>query len=365
MKEKGTRLISLDALRGATIAAMILVNFPGSWDSVFPPLLHAHWNGITPTDFIFPFFLFIVGVSIALAYSKSLSNGLPKRDLYKKTLIRGVKIFVLGVVLGMIPQFDFADIRVAGVLQRISIVFVVCSFLFLQSGWRSQVFVMTFILIGYWLTMVLIPDPVTGEVMLEPGDNVAAWIDLRLLPGKMWNGNWDPEGIYSTLPAVATGILGMLAGKLLLSDKDKIEKAAHLMVMGFALTLLGLFWSLFFPLNKNLWTSSYVLVTAGVAFGFLGAFYYWVDVKGNRWGTKPWIIFGSNAITVYVLADVLSLLFYVWLFDDASLSAHFMEVATDAGMMPELASMVFATMFVAVNFVPAYLLYQRRIFIKL
>ncbi|WP_186758224.1 acyltransferase family protein [Echinicola salinicaeni] len=366
MKGNSKRLISLDAMRGATIAAMILVNYPGSWDHVFPPLLHAHWNGITPTDFIFPFFLFIVGVSISLAYSKRLNRGGSKSDLYKKLFIRGLKIFALGVVLGLIPQFDFTDVRIAGVLQRIAIVFVVCTLIFLNIGWKKQVYSVGLILIGYWLSMTLIPNPSTGEVMLEPGKNLAAWIDQLLLLGKMWNGTWDPEGIYSTLPAIATGILGMLAGKLLLSASEGVKKANNLMFVGLVLTVLGLLWSLFFPLNKNLWTSSFVLVTAGVAFSFLGAFYFWVDVKGNLKGTKPWIIFGSNAIAVYVLADVLSLLFYEWpIIGQESISEQFMATAINLGIIPELASMIFAVFFVGINFIPAYILYQKRIFIKL
>ena len=365
MKVNSQRLISLDAMRGATIAAMILVNFPGSWEHVFPPLLHAHWHGITPTDFIFPFFLFIVGVSIALAYSKRLKQGGARNGLYKKLFIRGGKIAVLGILLGLVPQFDFTDMRIAGVLQRIAIVFVVCTLIFLNMGWKGQAYTVLIILVGYWLSMGLVPDPDTGNVMLDPGNNLAARIDQWLLPGRMWNGTWDPEGIYSTFPAIATGILGLLAGQLLLSGFEDQEKANKLMVLGLVLTLWGLFWSMFFPVNKNLWTSSYVLLTAGPAFSFLGAFYYWIDIKGNQGGTKPWIVFGSNAITVYVLADVLSLLFYTWPLGKASLSDRFMTATMDAGMMPELASLIFASLFVGINFIPAYLLYQKRVFIKL
>ncbi|GAB3647185.1 lpg1661 family Dot/Icm T4SS effector [Echinicola sediminis] len=365
MKNTNKRLLSLDAIRGATIAAMILVNFPGSWNHVFSPLLHAEWNGITVTDFIFPFFLFIVGVSIVLAYSKRLQDGRKDKSLYQKLLFRGIKIFALGVLLGLIPAFEFSEVRIAGVLQRIAIVFVVCTLIFLHMDWKKQVYTLLGLLVGYWLIMVLVPYPGSGEVLLEPGRNVAAWIDQLLLPGKMWNGSWDPEGIFSTLPAIGTGILGMLAGQLLLSSLSEGEKALRLMVAGMMLTLVGLFWSLFFPINKNLWTSSYVLVTGGVACGFLGTFYYWIDIKGKDKGISPWIVFGSNAIAVYVLADVLSLFFYVWPLGESSLSERFMFSAIEAGALPEMASMVFGLLFVLINFVPAYVLYQKRIFIKL
>lgn len=363
MANKNKRLISLDVLRGMTIAAMILVNFPGSWEHVFPPLHHAQWNGITPTDFIFPFFLFIVGVSIVMAYAGKME--MDKTIVYKKLFFRGAKIFALGVLLGMIPEFDFSAIRVAGVLQRIALVFVACTLMFLNLDWKQQAYLGLLFLVGYWLMMTLIPTPGFDRPMLEPGKNLAAWVDQYLLPGKMWQDTWDPEGVFSTLPAIATGILGMLAGQLLKSQLKEVEKANNLMVIGLVLTLWGLFWAWFFPINKNLWTSSFVLVTGGTAFSFLGAFYYWIDVKGNSQGTTPWVIFGSNAITVYVLADILSLFFYQLPLDGQSISAHFMQAAKSLGMMPEIASMVFALCFVLINFIPAWLLYRKKVFIKL
>ncbi|QDH80529.1 DUF1624 domain-containing protein [Echinicola soli] len=365
MAYRSTRLISLDALRGITIAAMILVNFPGSWDHVFPPLHHAQWNVITPTDFIFPFFLFIVGVSIVMAYSGKMDAPLDKGDIYKKLLFRGAKIFILGIILGMIPEFDFSSIRVAGVLQRIAVVFVVCTIMFINLGWKQQAYLALALLVGYWLAMTLIPTPGIGQVVLDPGRNLAAWIDQQLLPGKMWQGNWDPEGLFSTFPAVATGILGMLGGQLLKSNLKDTDKANKLMVVGLILTLWGVLWAWFFPINKNIWTSSFVLVTGGTAFSFLGAFYYWIDIKGNQQGTKPWIIFGSNAITVYVLADLLSLVFYQLPMGGKSISEHFMHGAIHLGIMAEIASMVFAVLFVFINYIPAWLLYQKKVFIKL
>ncbi|MEX2512434.1 MAG: heparan-alpha-glucosaminide N-acetyltransferase domain-containing protein [Cyclobacteriaceae bacterium] len=365
MKAINTRLISLDATRGFTIAAMILVNYPGTWNHVYPPLLHAEWHGITLTDFIYPSFLFIVGVSIALAYTKRLEKGLAKNEMYKKIIVRSLKIFIVGLFLNLIPSFDFYNMRVAGVLQRIAVVFLACAFLFLNLSWKKQAFLAGGILLFYWLAMVMIPTPDEGKVMLEPGANLAAWIDRILLPGKMWQGTWDPEGLFSTIPAIATGILGMLAGHILLSNKNEPMKANYLMAIGVPLVLLGLLWAQVFPINKHLWTSSFTLITGGAGFLALGAFYFMVDILGNKKGTSVGIIFGANAITVYVLADILSLIFYGIEFAGQPLNAHFMHAFVSIGLPLKLLSLLYALLFVAINFIPAYLLYKNKIFIKL
>ncbi len=303
------RLISLDAFRGFTIAAMILVNNPGSWGHVYAPLLHAKWHGITPTDLIFPFFIFIVGVSIALAYSKRLVIGAPKKAMFQKIIIRSLKIFAVGIFLALYPKFNFFELRVAGVLQRIAVVFLVCAILYLTTKWKTQAIIGAVLLIGYWLAMVLIPTPGAGGVSLEPGQNIAAYVDSFLLPGRMWQGTWDPEGLLSTLPAIATGISGMLAGHIILSKEDENKKIVWLFIAGFAATIIGHIWSWNFPLNKNLWSSSFVMFTSGLAFMTLAASIYIVDMLGRTKGTKIGIIFGANAITVYVLAGMLTYVF--------------------------------------------------------
>lgn len=359
------RLASLDAMRGFTIAAMIMVNYPGTWDHVYGPLLHAEWNGLTPTDLIFPFFLFIVGVSIALAYSKRMERNLPKREMHKKILIRSLKIFAVGMFLNLIPDFNFSDLRWTGVLHRIAIVFFVCAFLFLHTHWKTQVWIGAIALIGYWLAMTLIPTPGLGRISLEPGANLAAWVDTQFLPGKKWQGTWDPEGILSTIPAIVTGITGLLAGRLLFGRLSPNEKSNYLMAFGVLLLIVGYLWSLFFPINKNLWSSSFVLVTSGAAALFLGAFYFLVDILGKKKGTAVGIIFGANAIAVYVLADLLSLIFYRMSVSGESLNVHFVDGLTSAGIQPELASWVYALLFVTINFIPALLLYRNKIFIKL
>jgi len=360
------RLISLDAMRGITIAAMILVNFPGNWNFVYSPLLHSDWNGLTFTDLIAPIFLYIVGVSIAYAYTKRLEKGVPKKEMYNKIITRSIKIFAVGIFLNLMPDFDFSEIRWTGTLPRIAIVFFVCAILFLNSSWKTQVWMVAGILVIYWLCMTLIPTPGYNEVMLEPGVNLAAWFDQKFMPGRMWQGTWDPEGILSTFPSIATGITGMLAGRILLSKNlSRHEIALYLMTGGFIIAIAGYFWGLVFPVNENIWTSSFVLVTSGFASLLLGAVYFIVDILGYTYGTKPGIVFGANAITVYVLGDVLALLFYGLKIGGNSLNEHFFNFFTSIGLGEKFTSMTYALLFVCVIYIPAIILYRKRIFIKL
>lgn len=365
MNKENKRLISLDAFRGFTIAAMIMVNNPGSGNHVYAPLLHKPWNGITITDLIFPFFLFIVGVSIALAYTKRVNAGVPKADMYKKIVWRSVKIFAVGIFLALYPKFNFADLRIAGVLQRIAIVFLICAILFLRFRWKKQAIIGASILVLYWLAMVLIPTPGYGKPMLEPGINLAAWIDSKLLPGRMWQVTWDPEGLFSTLPAIATGITGMLAGTIIVSKKTNEEKIIWLFTAGFIALAIGHIWSWQFPLNKNIWTSSFVMVTSGLAALTLATSMYLVDTLGFRKIAYPGVVFGSNAITVYVLAGLVSYFFRAGLVGGTSLKAHYMDFMTGIGMAPKFASLVFALAYIGLFYIPAWILYRKRIFIKL
>ncbi|KQS33024.1 acyltransferase family protein [Dyadobacter sp. Leaf189] len=360
-----SRLSSLDAMRGFTIAAMIMVNFPGDEDHVFPTLSHSKWNGLTFTDLIAPVFLFIVGVSIALAYSKNQTGNGDNSALHRKILIRSVKIFAVGMFLNMLPHFNFSDLRYTGTLHRIAIVFLVCALLFLNTSWKQQAIVAAAILVGYWLAMTLIPTPTAGIVVLEPGLNLAAWVDQQYLPGKMWQGNWDPEGILSTFPAIATGITGMLAGRVLLLPATANEKSNYLVSGGFLAACAGYFWGLTFPVNENLWTSSFVLVTSGFASMLLGVLYFVIDIKNKKAAITPGVIFGANAIAAYVLADILSIPFYQWEISGRTLNEIGVSIFVSAGISMKLASMLYALFFVGINFIPVYLLFRRRIFIKL
>lgn len=362
---ESSRLISLDAMRGFTIAVMIIVNFPGNEEFVYATLRHSQWNGLTFTDLVAPFFLFIVGVSIVFAFSKRMETKGAKNDLHKKIIIRSLKIFAVGMFLNMLPDFDLANLRWTGTLHRIAIVFLVCGFIFLHTNWKQQALTGALILIIYWLVMTLIPTPGTGKVVLERGLNLAAWIDEHYLPGKMWQGNWDPEGILSTFPSIATGITGMLAGKLMLSHFTPNEKVNYMVTIGLFMAATGYFWGLVFPVNENIWTSSFVLVTSGFAAMLLGALYFLVDILGYKSGTKPGIIFGANAIMVYVLADIFALFFYLLPFGEKTLNHHAVDLLISTGFAPKLASLMYALLFVSINFVPALFLYRKKIFIKL
>ena len=299
------RLLSLDAFRGLTVACMILVNNPGDWGHIYPPLEHAPWHGWTPTDLIFPFFRFIVGVSITFA----LGQGTRDSNGVQKILKRSLTLFLLGLFLNFFPKFDLAHVRILGVLQRIALVYLACSLLFLKTTPRQQAYGLLAILVGYWALMTLVPVPGVGYANLEPESNLAAWLDRTLLtpahvykPAKVW----DPEGLLSTLPAIATGLLGLLAGQWLRRDSvAPAERTAWLFAAGCLATLAGLLWDAWFPINKVLWTSSYVLLAGGLALLGLGLFYWLVDVKGYRRGALPLVAFGVNAITVFFMSGLI------------------------------------------------------------
>lgn len=371
------RLISLDALRGFTISAMLMVNFPGSEEHVFFTLRHTKWNGLSFTDLVAPIFLFVVGVSIVFAYSKyegGVTNAIStnvfftkanKLALYKKIIIRSLKIFAVGMFLNLMPDFNFNEIRWTGTLHRIAFVFLACAILFLNTNWKQQAWIAVTILVAYWLALNLIPTPGVGKVMLEPGVNIVAWFDSKFLPGKMWQGTWDPESILSTFPSIVSGITGMLAGRLLKSNFTPNEKVNYLTTAGVCSAILGYFWGLGFPVNENLWTSSFVLVTSGFAALLLGVLYFLVDILGKTKGTQLGIIFGANAIAVYVLGDILALFFYGTKLSGRSLNEHVVNGLIGMGITPNLASLLYALFFVSVNFIPAYWLYRKKIFIKL
>ncbi len=305
------RLLSLDAFRGLTVAGMILVNNPGSWDHIYPPLEHAPWNGWTPTDLIFPFFLFIVGVSItfALGTEKARSD----RAATRKILRRGAVLFGLGLFLNLFPSFNFATVRIPGVLQRIALVYILASLIFLQTTTRQQQWLVLILLLGYWALMTVVPVPGVGYANLEPETNLGAWLDrLILSPPHLWKTAkvWDPEGLLGTMPALATGLLGTLTGTALRqTDRPVHERLSGLFATGLGLTMLGLIWDGWFPINKALWTSSYVLLAGGLAMLGLAASYWLIDRPNApsvaRRVAMPLVAFGVNAITVFFLSGLI------------------------------------------------------------
>ncbi len=357
------RLISLDVFRGLTIAGMIIVNDPGSWSHVYDPLLHAEWHGATPTDLVFPFFLFIVGVSIALSYTKQINAGVPKKEMVRKIIRRSTLIFALGIFLSLFPKFNFAEIRIPGVLQRIALVFLAGSLIFINTDWKKQLKIGAGLLIGYWLLMCFVPTPGYGKVMLEPGQNLAAWLDNLVVPGRLWQGTWDPEGLLSTFPAIVNGIAGMLVGKLILSDLEQDKKLIWLFSLGFLVYVSGCIWDWFFPINKHIWTSSYVLYTCGLATMTLAASIWFVDVKGfTRW-IKPGLVFGANSITAYVLHGMLASV--VILGAGGGIKGLFFNGLVDIGMAPKLASLLWALLYTLICYIPIWILYKKKIFIKI
>lgn len=361
---KAPRLASLDILRGLTIAAMITVNDPGIETRTYAPLQHSKWNGITPTDFVFPFFLFMVGVSITLSYSRQLGGQAPKGRMVGKIIRRAVILIALGIFLSVFPHFDFANYRIPGVLQRIGIVYLVCAPLFLYTGWKFQAWLGAAILIGYCMVMTLVPVPGYGYPILEPGKNLAAWLDAIVIPGRMWQGTWDPEGILSTFPAFVTGISGMLAGRLVIGPLTPERKIIWLFTAGFLSFALANGWHWFFPINKNLWTSSFVLYTSGLACMMLALLYFVVDVLGRKKWSLFARIYGSNAIAAYLAAEVLSDLLD-WEWGGGSIHDWTIKELLLTGISPELLSFVWALAFCALCFIPIYVLYRKKIFLKI
>lgn len=303
------RLQSLDAFRGATIAAMILVNNPGTWSDIYPPLKHAEWNGWTYTDWIFPFFLYIVGVAMTYSLGRPVEAGAARRSLLLKIARRSAIIFGLGLFLNGFPYFHLDTLRIPGVLQRIAVCYFTCSLVMLHTGIRGQVRVLVGCLGVYWLLMQLVPVPGVGPGGLyEKDHNLAGWLDSVLLPGHMWtySRTWDPEGVLSTLPALATTLFGILAGHWLRSDRAPAEKTAWMFVAGQGLVLAGVLMDIGIPINKSLWTSSYAVFTAGWATVVLATFYWLVDIQGFRRWARPLVVFGMNAIAIYVLSGIVA-----------------------------------------------------------
>jgi predicted acyltransferase len=364
------RLLSLDAFRGITVAGMILVNNPGSWSDIYPPLRHAEWNGCTPTDLIFPFFLFIVGTSIHYAYQDKREEGLTKK-VFLKILKRASIIFLLGLFLTLFPKFNFETVRIPGVLQRIGVVFFVASILYLTTTWLTQLRVAVILLVSYYLMMTLIPVPGVGPPSLEAETNLGAWLDRLLLNGHLWvqSKTWDPEGVLSTIPAIATAILGMLAGKLLSGEKTASDKVVWLFFTGSVLIVLGLGWGMIFPINKPLWTSSYVLYTGGIAMQFLACCYWLVDVQGFKKWAMPFVYYGVNALFVFVASALLVKSLSRVKITDGENEVSFLRYVYQYGyttwLSPLNASLLYAITLVLIFLVVLWWMYKRKIFVKI
>lgn len=430
------RLLSLDVFRGLTIAFMILVNNPGSWATVYPPLLHAEWHGCTPTDWVFPFFLFIVGVAIPLSVGRRLERGDGQGAILRKVGFRVLTIFGLGLFLAAYPNFgmaadapllklhyillaiamlavffrealhqkqfdrpryhrlrrilgiaaliaaaglvviglfayDLGHLRFPGVLQRIALVYGACSLLYLRLSWKGLLWATAGALLLYWLLMALVPVPGGYPPNLEPETNLGAWLDRTLMSGHLWSQSktWDPEGLLSTLPAIGTGLLGVLTGMWIKLQRDAYQMLTVLLATGAILMALGLIWGPLFPINKKIWTSSYVLYTGGIAMLFLGVIFWLVDVLGIKAWAKPFIVYGTNPLFAYVLSGLLVKTFVniEWETADGAHNAWgwvYQHWFGPAFASPYNASLAFAIANVLACLAIVWVLYWRRIYIK-
>ena len=358
----GTRLVSLDVFRGATIASMILVNDPGPSDAVYTQLEHSAWNGWTFTDLVFPFFLWIAGVAMTLSFARRNARGEDRRKLLAHVAQRALILFALGLFFNGFPWYHLATIRIAGVLQRIAVCYLIAGAIFLYTRLRGQLVWTGALLAVYWVLMTLVPVPGYGAGSLQPVGNFAQWIDSLVLSGHMYSHTrvWDPEGIVSTIPAVATTLLGILAGHLLRAPRlSAAEKTAWMLAWGNCMILAGLLMDPFLPINKNLWTSSYAVFMAGMALVVFGICYWLVDVQGWRRGTGPLVVFGMNAIASYTVAGMLARLLELAHWKQPIYDTLFAPLAS-----PRNASLLYAIVFVISCWVPAWVMYRRKWFVR-
>ncbi len=365
------RLVSLDVFRGITIAGMVLVNNPGTWSNIYWPLQHAEWHGWTPTDLVFPFFLFIVGVSITLAFARRVEEGTVKRDLYLKVIKRTAIIFGLGLFLNGFPYFQLGTIRIAGVLQRIAICYLIASLIFLTTKARTQLLIAVALLIIYCIVMTRFAAPGYAPGDLSKEGSLASFVDRVLLGQHIWRQGkvYDPEGLLSTIPAVVTTLLGILTGHWLRSERSRFEKVVGMFVAGAVCVALGWAWNPFFPINKALWTSSYVLFTAGLALQFLGLCYWLIDIKGYRRWAWPFEVFGVNALALFVGSGLMVKLMGLIKLDrgdgtQISSQGWIFRKFFLSWASPINASLAYAIAFILLWLFLMWLLYRKRIFIK-
>jgi len=346
---------------------MILVNNPGTWSAIYPPFEHAEWHGWTFTDLVFPFFLWIVGVSITLSTAKRVERGDDRGRLFLHIVRRSVLIYAVGALLTLVPYFRFATMRIPGVLPRIAVCYLIGATIFLFTGLRGRVLWIAGLLAVYWVMVMQYP-------LQPPRETLEAHIDTMLLSGHMWSQSakegYDPEGLVSTLPAIATVLFGILAGMLLQAKRSMEEKAAWLFFTGNLLLFAGLELSTWMPINKKLWTSSFSVFMAGMAFVVFACCYWAVDVKGWRRFSRPFAIYGMNAITVYALSGLLAkTLGLIKVMNAAgtwvSLQTWIFESWFAPLAAPKNASLLFAIANVLLLYAVAYFMYRRKWFVRL
>jgi len=364
------RLIALDALRGMTIIAMIIVNTPANWGYVYPPLLHAEWIGCTPTDLVFPFFLFIMGFSLYLSTQKRIHRNESRNHLFLHLLKRSSLIFLIGLLLNAFPFNNIPDIRILGVLQRIALVNLACRTLLLFSSRKTWLALGSLILTSYWILLEFIPSPLSAIPTLAYENNWAAWLDQLILGRHTWAlmPLMDPEGILSTFPAIVTGIIGMEMARNFSEMSEKREKALFLFFFGFILTAAGLIWSPVFPMIKKLWTSSYVLYTAGLASMTLAAIFWFTDRYHKTGWTRLFNAFGMNPLALYVGSELLIMIIWiipVFGLQKLTLNNWFFNKVVASGISPENASLLWALGYTAIWALVALLFKKYMVYIKI
>lgn len=373
LKTPKPRLLSLDVFRGITVAMMTLVNNPGDWGHIYTPLEHSEWNGCTPTDLVFPFFLFIVGVSIVFALESKKADPALHRKLITGIIRRAIILFAIGLILSLFPYFDFKTVRIPGVIQRIAVVYLIVGLLYIYQTRKAMLITFWVVLIGYYLIMTLIPVPGVGYANLNPETNLGAWIDRSILgEAHLWKSSktWDPEGLLTDLPAVATGIFGVLIGTFLKQkEQPEAEKVSWLFAVGVLAIIAGLLVDLFFPINKALWTSSYVLYAGGLAVIGLTLLYWLIDVQGYKRFTKPFVIFGVNAITVYAFSGIIPRVLGMITFHNSegklqNLHEYLYNTFFTPYFSPINASLAGGLTYVLIWYVILWLMYRKNIIIK-
>jgi len=370
------RLFFLDVVRGLTIAFMILVNNNGSEHLAYWPLKHAEWNGWTPTDLVFPTFLFLVGITIVLSTASRISRGESRTLLLKHAFQRAAILFVLGILIHGFPSYPLATLRIYGVLQRIAICYFIATVIFL---WDRRISVLVSVtvacLAGYWILMRWVPIPgygVPGHDLpfMDKDINWVAVVDRALFPGRLLEKTRDPLGLISAIPAVATCLLGVLTGLWLRTSRSMRDKALGMLAGGVAGVSLGSVWAIWFPINKRLWTSSYVIFAAGWTLLALCLCYYVIDIRKQQGGwTYPWKVFGSNAIFVYAFSELLAIVLEVLHLNVNGQSESLKELIYtkifEPIINPQFGSLLYSLTYVAVCFIPCLVLYRKKIFIKI
>jgi len=350
------RLSALDAFRGMTIAGMLLVNNPGTWSAIYPPLEHAPWHGWTPTDLIFPFFVFIVGVTTHLSLSARERQGASSGAIRAQILRRGATIILLGLLLQAFPYFPLTritELRFPGVLQRIGVCYLTAALLARGRSSRAVAAMVAVLLLGYWGLQTLIAPPGVAVPTIDvPGETLSAWIDRTVFGSHLWRESktWDPEGLLSTLPAIGTCLLGILAGRWLARQESLPERLNGLFAVGALGMVAGLMWNWVFPINKNLWTSSYVLFTAGMAAVAIATCAWLIEVRGHRRWAAPFITYGLNPIVAFIgsgaMARVLGLIHVPFGGESVSLQQAIYRGAFASWLSPRNASLGYAIAFV-------------------